>query len=69
MNLSLIPSSEQKGLEFVVVELLPVIRNQGMRDAESAYNFFSKEVLNPSLSDSRDRFHFYPLCEVVYGYN
>ena len=58
-----------ENLELVVIELLPVICNQGMWDAESAYDFFPEEVLNPSLSDGRDCFHFYPLCEVVYGYN
>ena len=40
-----------------------------MSNAESEYDFFPKEMLNSSLSDGRNGFYFYPLYEVVYGYD
>ena len=63
------PNSEQKSLEFIIFELLPIVCDQCVRNAESIDEFFPEEMLNPSLSDGQNDFYFYPLCEVVYGYD
>ena len=49
--------------------MLPIVHDQDVRNAESADDFFPKEVLDPSLNDGRDGFYLNPLCEVFYGHD
>ena len=58
-----------KVLDYVVVELFPIVRDEDSRDTEAANDAFPNEALDIILSDSDPRFCLNPLSETVIPYN
>ena len=53
--------------EFIIVELLGVVRDNNLGNPELASDVFSYKISSISFCDFGERFRFYPLGEVING--
>ena len=59
----------KKKLEFVVVELLHVVRDDNLWNPKSTNDVFPNKIPGVLLGDFGERHYLYPLREIVYGDN
>lgn len=54
---------------LLVVELLPIVGDDGMRNPKPIDDLLPNKILSGLLSNLRERLGLDPLCEVVNGHN
>ena len=59
---------KKKLVEGTIIELRPIFYNNCMRNSKSTYNVFPDELYYVFVSDASIGLSFYPLAEVVCGY-